>query len=208
MAQIDILTRADLKALAVVGGGLEVLDWKLYDTLPVVNAGTQTVFKFFQEAVGPGGVTPETTNMDLPGQLSNGYRFAIESLGIEPILPMTAGVPQLTRVSVQDQMCLVHRGTCILWIGGRDYFRAPVSDLIGGGFQGFAQGDAGAAGAGVVYVAPRNNTRSGHLEYKFVIPSTFQFSVEVDYYAGPPAVSQTVGLRAFLKGKLIRPRQG
>jgi hypothetical protein len=208
MAKIDILTRQDLRSLAVVGGGLEVLDWTLYDTLPLVNAGTQTVFKFFQQAVGPAGVTLETTNMDLPGQLSNGYRFCIESLRLVPKVQLAAGIPTMTIAAFRDAVATTATGTAVLFIGGRDYLKVPAQSLLGGGFIGFGATAVGAGSLEVVSAYPRTGMRDGVLEYKLVLPSTFQFAVELSYFSGAPTLVAPINLRCELKGKIIRPRQG
>lgn len=195
MARVEVLTRKDVRDLSVVGGGLEILDWVLYDTLTILTGGTQNEFKFFQQAVGPQGVTQDTTNMDLPGQLSNGFKFIAQKLVLQPILQ------GYTVANFNDALQVSHRGVATLYIGTRDYFVCPTEDLLGGGFNGFS-GDA----TGVVYAMPRT-VINGELEYSPSIPSTFTFSLVVRYPVAP-TLAANQKLRASIVGKLIRPKQG
>jgi hypothetical protein len=200
MAKVEVLTRKDVRDLSVVGGGLEILDWVLYDTLTILNGGTQSEFKFFQQAVGPQGVTLETTNMDLPGQLSNGFKFIAQKLVVQPILNA------LTIVGITDAFKVSHAGYATFYIGTRDYFKVPIITLLGGGFNGFAATAVGAATLEAAYVMPRT-VINGELEYSPSIPSTFTFSVVLTYPAAP-TVSANIKVRTCIVGKLIRPKQG
>jgi hypothetical protein len=202
MAKVEVLTRKDVRDLSVVGGGLEILDWVMYDTLTIANAGTQAEFKFFQQAVGPQGITLDTTNMDLPGQLSNGFKLIAQKLVVQPIL--TA----MTLVAVRDAYEVSHKGYATFYIGTREYLRLPIVDLLGGGFNGFAAvavPDAGPKDE-LAYVMPRT-VINGELEYSPAIPSTFTFSMVLTYPAAP-VVAASMKVRCSIVGKLIRPRQG
>lgn len=198
--KIEVLTQKDLRDLAVVGGGSDIIDWKLYDTLTIPTAAsTQVEFKYFQQAVGPNGITLEQTNMDIPAQLPNGVRMAVQEIEVQAI----EGVGLLT-ADVVDLWKCTHQGILTFNIGTRAYYQVPVLDCIGGGFYGFAA--AFDASTKVAYASSRKSSHS-RLEYSPVIPSTFNFNVTLDYPSAPnPATA--VKLRVLLKGKLIRPRQG
>lgn len=198
--KIEVLTQKDLRDLAVVGGGSDIIDWKLYDTLSIPTAAsTQVKFQYFQQSVGPNGITLEQTNMDIPAQLPNGVRFACQEVQIQPII----GVGLVTADLVDLYKC-THKGIMSFNIGTRTYFQAPILSAIGGGFYGFAA--AFDATTKVVYASARS-LMNAKLEYCPVIPSTFNFNVTLEYPAAPnPTVA--VVLRVLLRGKLIRPRQG
>jgi hypothetical protein len=194
--KIEVLTAKDLRDLAVVGGGQDILDWKLYDTLNIPAVGsTQVQFKYFQQAVGPNGITLEQTNMDIPAQLANGVRFACNEIQVQPIIGVGMGAADLT-----DLYKATHSGILSFNIGTRTYFQVPILDCMGGGFYGFT-------GLPTIVYASNRNVHRGSLEYSPVIPSTFNFNVTLDYPLAPAPVLP-VKVRVLLKGKLIRPRQG
>jgi len=196
---INVLNRADLRELAVVGRGLEILDWTLYDSLVIATGGTQTSFKYFQQAVGPSGVTLQTTNMEIPGQLPAGYKFVPQRIVFTPKQALT-----LTAADVKDIVAVSHRGSAQLFIGNRPYLQVDLQDLIGGCLIGFA--GAFDAATSLAYAAPRARL-DGTLEYSPVIPANFSFSMVVTYDAAPTLVKNTT-LVAKLVGKMIRPQQG
>jgi len=199
--KIEVLSRKDLRDLAVVGGGSDIIDWELYDTLTIPTAGTQVSFKYFQQSVGPNGITLEQTNMDIPAQLPNGVRFVVQEILAQPVL----GVG-MTKADLVDLYKVSHQGILTLNIGTRSYFQVPILNCIGGVLQGFAATAVGAANLETVYAGPRSLV-SGKLEYSPVLPSTFNFNATLDYPTAPlPTVA--VKFRIALKGKLIRPRQG
>ncbi len=193
---IEVLTRQDVRDLSVVGNGLEILDWVLYDTLRPATGGTVTSFRFFQQAVGNGGISLETTNMEIPGQLPAGYKFVCQKI--------TAKVREATTLvsaDVIDMHALLERGRAELFIGTRPYFQIPMDVLSGGGLHGWD-----GAAATVAYAAPRT-VINGELAYSPVIPANYSFSVLVNYDAAP-TLAKTTDLQIRLVGKLIRPRQG
>jgi len=200
MAKVEVLTRKDVRDLSVVGGGLEILDWVMYDTLTIANGGTQAEFKFFQQAVGPGGITLQDTNMDLPGQLSNGFKLIAQKLVVQPIMSA------LTIAALKDAYEVSHKGVAVFYIGTRDYFKVPIVNLLGGGFLGFAATAVGGGTLEVAYAMPKT-VINGELEYSPSIPSTFTFSVVLSYPAAP-TVAVGLKVRTSIVGKLIRPRQG
>ena len=197
--KIDVLTRKDLRELAVVGSQLEVIDWKLYDTLTVATGGTQTSFRYFQQAIGQGGISLETTNMEIPGQLPAGYKFVCQEVLLVPKQALT-----LTAASVKDEFAVTHRGRAQFFIGTRPYLQVPLQDLIGGTFHGFAA--AFDAATSIAYASPRaaNNAK---LEYSPVIPANYSFSMLVEYDTAP-VLTASIPLQMQFVGKLIRPRQG
>lgn len=195
MAQVRVLTRANVRELSVVQPGLEIIDWWLYDTLNIAAGGTATSFSFFQQAVGQAGVTLETTNMEIPGQLPSGYQFVAQKVMMEPI---PAGL--LTAVATMtDVYNVTHAGRAQFFIGNRPYFQLPIKNLIGGAFQGFA-------GVAVGYAQSRTII-NGEMEYSPVIPANYSFKVQADFDSAP-ALTAAVKLRCQIIGKLIRPRQG
>jgi hypothetical protein len=199
--QIEVLTKKDIRDLSVVGGGTDILDWVLYDTLVIANAGTQTSFKFFQQSVGPNGITLAQTNMDIPAQLPNGVKFVAQKIVLQVQKP--AAMP-VTAAQLTDEMKITHQGVAQFIIGTRPYLQLPTQALLGGGFSGFASAfDASTAAA---YAAGRSIV-NGEMEYSPVIPSTFNFSVQVDFPAAP-SVAANQSLRCCIVGKLLRPRQG
>jgi len=199
--KIEVLTQKDLRDLAVVGGGSDIIDWKLYDTLTIPTSGTQVDFKYFQQSVGPNGITLEQTNMDIPAQLPNGVRFACQEIQVQPIIGVA-----MTKVSLIDLWKATHQGILNFNIGTRNYFQVPILSCMGGGFYGFAATAVGATNLETVYASARA-LMLGKLEYSPVIPSTFNFNVTLNY-PNAPAPTVAVQLRVLLKGKLIRPRQG
>lgn len=197
--KIEVLSRKDLRDLAVVGGGSDIIDWELYDTLNIPTAGTQVSFKYFQQSVGPNGITLEQTNMDIPAQLPNGVRFVVQEILAQPVMNVALG-----KADLQDLIKVVGAGIITLNIGTRSYFQVPILNCIGGVLQGFSS--AFDAATAVTYAGPRSLV-SGKLEYSPVLPSTFNFNCTLDYPTAPlPATA--VRFRVTLKGKLIRPRQG
>jgi len=199
--KIEVLSRKDLRDLAVVGGGSDIIDWELYDTLTIPTTGTQVSFKYFQQSVGPNGITLEQTNMDIPAQLPNGVRFVVQEILAQPILGVA-----MTKADLTDLYKVSHQGVLTLNIGTRSYFQVPILNCIGGVLQGFAATAVGATALEIVYAGPRSLV-SGKLEYSPVLPSTFNFNATLDYPTAPLPVT-AVKFRIALKGKLIRPRQG
>ena len=197
--KIEVLSRKDLRDLAVVGGGSDIIDWELYDTLSIPTAGTQVSFKFFQQSVGPNAITLEQTNMDIPAQLPNGVRFVVQEILCQPVMAAT-----LTKTDLIDLVKVTGAGIITLNIGTRSYFQVPILNCVGGVLQGFSS--AFDAATALTYAGPRSLV-SGKLEYSPVLPSTFNFNCTLDYPTAPlPATA--VRFRVALKGKLIRPRQG
>lgn len=201
MKSIEVLTKKDLRDLSVVGGGSEILDWVLYDTLTIASGGAQASFKFFQQSVGPNGITLAQTNMDIPAQLPNGVRFVAQKIVLQVQKP--AAMPA-TAAQLVDEMKVTHQGVAQFIIGTRPYLQLPCQALLGGAFTGFAATTTAATDA--IYGAGRSIV-NGEMEYSPVIPSTFNFSVQVDYPAAP-TVAANQSLRCLIVGKLIRPRQG
>lgn len=201
--KIEVLSRKDLRDLAVVGGGSDIIDWTLYDTLNIPVAGSQVSFKYFQQSVGPNGITLEQTNMDIPAQLPNGVRFVVQEILARPII----GVG-MVKADLVDLHKVSHNGVLTFNIGTRTYFQVPILDCIGGLLQGFSSAATTVAATNLetTYAGPRSLV-NGKLEYSPVIPSTFNFAVNLDYPAAP-APTVAVKFRIELKGKLIRPRQG
>jgi len=198
--KVSVLTRKDVRDLSVIAGGLEVLDWVLYDTLSIAT-GAVTQLRFFQQATGQAGITLEKTNMELPGQLPAGYKFVIQKLVATPRIGLA-----LTGALVKDMVAVTHRGYAQLMIGTRPYLQCPLINLIGGAFQGFFGTAVGGTLLEQGYVAPRTIV-NGELEYSPAIPANFTFSVQVGYDTAP-TVSATTDLCIQAVGKLIRPRQG
>lgn len=198
--KIEVLSQKDLRDLAVVGGGSDIMDWKLYDTLSIpVAPSTQVQFKYFQQAVGPSGITIEQTNLDIPGQLPNGVRFACQEIQVQPLMSAS-----LAKADVVDLVKVTHKGILTFNIGTRPYFQVPILACMGGGLYGFAAGFD--AATSLAYSSARG-MMNGKLEYSPVIPSTFNFNVTLDFPTAPNPTT-AVNLRVLLKGKLIRPRQG
>jgi len=195
MGNIQIMTRQQVRELSVVGQSLEVLDWVLYDTQTIATGGTQTSFRFFQQAIGQGGLSLDSTNMEIPGQLPAGYKFVCQKIVATPKQGLT-----LTANSVKDIFAVSHRGNAQLFIGTRPYTQTPMVNLIGGGFMGFA------AIQDLAYATPRTVV-NGELEYGISIPPNYSFSVLLNYDLAPTLVAD-VKLTMQMVGKLIRPRQG
>jgi hypothetical protein len=201
MPNVEVMTRKDVRDLSVIAGGLEVLDWVLYDTLVVPVPTASNSYRFFQQAIGTNGISLESTNMEIPGQLPAGYKFVCQKLIMVPKQALT-----LTIADLRDINALVSRGRAQFFIGTRPYLQVPVADLIGGQLQGFAATAAGAASFEVAYAAPRT-VINGELEYSPVLPANYSFSVLVEYDTAPVVVKATP-LQVQMVGKLIRPRQG
>jgi len=199
MAAIELMTRSDIKQLAVVGKDLEILDWVLYDNLPVLSAGAATSYRFFQHAFGNAGVTKEITNMEIPSQLPAGHRFVMQKivLGVKEDVPAS----DMSVVSVKEIYKLLARGRSAFSIGSRNYLEVMNTALTGGSLTGFAGGPTE-----IAYAAPRT-VINGELEYSPVIPSTFGFAVLVEYDIAPVVTTNKM-LNCCLVGKLVRPRQG
>ena len=198
-AKVDLMSKRDLAQLAVVGQSLEVLDWILYDKLTFTTGGTQTAFRYFQQAQGNAGLSLEATNMEIPGQLPAGYKFVAQKIVMTPRQGLAIG-----SVSAKDAFAVTHRGSAQFFIGTRPYLQCPVSNLIGGAFVGFAA--ATSAAVDVAYVAPRT-VINGEMEYSPVIPANFSFSVLLNYDAAP-VLTANIDAYVQIVGKLIRPRQG
>lgn len=195
MSQVRVLTRANVRELSVVQPGLEVIDWVLYDTLNVAAGGAATSFTFFQQAVGQAGITLETTNMEIPGQLPSGYQFVGQKIIMEPL---PAGLITLPATMV-DAYNVTHAGRSQFFIGNRPYLQLPIKNLIGGAFTGFT-------GVAVGYAQSRTIV-NGEMEYSPVIPANYSFKVQNDYDAAP-VLTAAVKVRCQIIGKMIRPRQG
>lgn len=201
--KVELLSKADLRQLAVVQESLEILDWNLYDTKTVATGGTATSFTFFQQSVGQGTVTLETTNLDIPGQLPSGHKFVAQKIiaeGLPSILAATLANPA-TPAYLLDAVAVTHKGFAQFFIGTRPYLQVPVKNLVGGQLSGFAAG-----GPAVAYAQSRTIV-NGEMEYSPVIPSTYAFNISVVYPSAPVLTADT-GLRMQIVGKLIRPRQG
>ena len=198
-SNVQIMTRQQVRELSVVGQSLEVLDWVLYDTQTIATGGTQTSFRFFQQAIGQGGLSLDSTNMEIPGQLPAGYKFVCQKIVATPKQGLT-----LTAASVSDIFAVTHRGNAQLFIGTRPYTQNPMVNLIGGGFMGFAASFD--AVNSVSYATPRTVV-NGELEYGISIPANYSFSVLLNYDLAPTLVAD-VKLTMQMVGKLIRPRQG
>jgi len=193
---LKMLTRDDLRKLSVVGGGVEVLDWRFYDTLDIANGGVQSVFRFFQQAQGVGGLTKETTNMDIASQLPRGYEFVPTSIIARLVDPTGAiAVTDLT-----DKLLCTSVGFMSFNIGNRPYYECKVLDLFGGALTGWT----GNLAAGYTQARTLDGVR---LELSPVIPSNYNFDVTVTYPAAP-VVTLTQKLYIALVGKVLRPRQG
>jgi hypothetical protein len=199
MPKVEVMTKQDIRNLEVVGADLEVLDWMLYDTLNILTGGTQSTFRFFQQAFGNAGVTKEITNMEIPGQLPSSHKFVAQKLILQPV----PNALDYTLPPAQDQLAVTHRGWASFNIGRASYLECPNQCLLGGAFTGFG---SGAAAAASLYAAPRTVV-NGELEYSPVIPATFSFSVVLEYPAAPTLVANQL-LRLIMVGKLVRPRQG
>ena len=193
---VAIMTRQDIARREVVGADQEILDWVLYDTLTILTGGTQTAFRFFQQAFGQAAITKEITNMEIPGQLPARHLFVLQKVVLQPVLNVLTGVV----AAFTDALAVTHRGWSSLNIGRASYLESPVQMLIGGAFTGF--GGVGAE----VYAASRT-VINGELEYSPVIPATFSFSLSIDYPVAP-TLAANQQLRCLLVGKMIRPRQG
>lgn len=196
IGKVEVLTRKDIRDLSVVGGGVEVIDWVLYDTLTIATGGTQTSFRFFQQSIGQSGLSLESTDMEIPGQLPAGYKFVCQKLIATPRQGLA-----LTVASLKDLFAVTHRGSAQLFIGTRPYLQVPMVDLVGGVLQGFAAG-----GVEVAYANPRT-VISGEMEYAPVIPANYSFSVLVQYDTAP-VLAANISVQLQAVGKLIRPRQG
>lgn len=199
MSKVQIMTKQQVRELSVVGQSLEVIDWTLYDTLNIANGGAQVSFRFFQQAIGQAGLSLESTNMEIPGQLPAGYKFVCQKIVATPVIGLT-----LTAAGAKDVVAITQRGRAQLFIGTRPYTQVPLVNLIGGGLMGFA--GAFDAATSLAYVTPRTVV-CGELEYGITIPANYSFSVAVDYDAAP-VVAADIKLKIQMVGKLIRPRQG
>lgn len=194
--KVQVLDKNALRQLSVVQPSLEILDWHLYDTLTILSGGSQTQFTFFQQAIGQGGITKETTNMTLPSQLPSGHRMVVEKVILE-VIPTAALGPSF----LADVVAPTHNGYAEFAIGGRNYLEVPNKVLIGGYLFGFAGADAATS------YAQGKSLISGKLDYMPTIPSTFNFGVTLTFPAAP-TLSANVKARVYLSGKLVRPRQG
>lgn len=198
-SNVQIMTRQQVRELSVVGASMEILDWVLYDTLTIANGGTQTAFRFFQQSIGQSGLSLESTNLEIPGQLPAGYKFVCQKIVCSPATSLT-----LTAATAKDIVAVSQRGVSQLFIGTRPYTQLKMSNLIGGGLMGFSS--AFDAATALTYVTPRT-VINGELEYGISIPANYSFSVLVNYDAAP-VVSADIKVTMQMVGKLIRPRQG
>ena len=205
MKRLKVLTRSQIAQLSVVQNTLEVIDWILYDTLILANGGAVTDLTFFQQSVGQSGITKETTNLEIPGQLPAGHEFVCQKIIFEglPDIDTAAGaIPQY----LQDALKVTHEGFGSFNIGTRPYLEAPLKNFIGGTLIGFASLDAQAAPQSAVYAQGRTVV-NGEMEYAPVIPANYAFNFAAKYPTAP-TVSVDTRIRCQFIGKLIRPRQG
>jgi hypothetical protein len=196
--KVDVLTRAQVRQLSVVQESFEILDWWYYDTITIAQGGTASVITFFQQSQGQGGLTKETTNMEIPSQLMSGYKLVAQKITCEPMPATYIGAS----TSFIDQYNVTHAGFAEFYIGGRNYMEVPIKNLLGGHFFGFSGGSQ----AGVTY-GQSKTVLNGQMEYSPVIPATFNFGVRFTYPAAP-TLTAAVKVRVQIVGKLIRPRQG
>ena len=201
MSKVEMMTKKDIRDLSVIGGGLEILDWILYDTLTIATGGTQTAFRFFQQAVGQAGISLEKTNMEIPGQLPAGYKFVCQKICAVPRQALG-----LTIASLKDAVAVCQRGHVQFFIGTRPYIQMPLQNLLGGLLQGFAATAVGAGTLEVAYAQPRT-VLNGEMEYSPVVPANYAFNLALDYDVAP-TLTASVDLQIQLVGKLVRPRQG
>lgn len=194
-SRVEVLTRKDLRDLSVISGGLEVLDWVLYDTVTVLQAAPLTRYRFFQQSTGQAGVSLQKTNMEIPGQLPAGYKMVAQKLVFIPKQKTTCLV-----VDAKDAY-IVTQGYAQFFIGTRPYLQAPTQNLIGGAFQGVAAGPTE-----FVSIAPRTVV-NGELEYSPVVPANYAFYVEVAFDTAP-SLTANIDIQCQMVGKLVRPRQG
>lgn len=207
MGKVQLLSKSDLKQLSVVQESLEILDWWLYDTRTVATGGTAVSFTFFQQSVGQSGITLETTNLDIPGQLPSGHKMVAQKIVCEP-LPSVLAAEVLSDASyVLDALAVTHVGNAVFNIGTRPYFQMPIKNLIGGNLQGFAAGAGAEAANQFLNYAQSRTVVNGEMEYSPVIPATYAFNVAFTYPSAPVLVADTK-VRVQIIGKLIRPRQG
>jgi hypothetical protein len=195
--KLKVLTRAQIAQLSVVQNALEVLDWVLYDRLPVLNGGAATQFTFFQQAVGQSGITKDTTNLEIPGQLPAGHEFVCQKIIFEAQPNQAAGI---VAAYAQDAVNLTHYGWGQFNIGSRPYLEAPLKNFIGGNLQGFT-------GVVTAAYAQSRTVVNGEMEYAPVIPANYSFNFQANYPLAP-VVAADGFIRAQMIGKLIRPRQG
>lgn len=195
--KIEVLTKSDLKNLSVVHHEeLEILDWWLYDTLTIKTGGTQTIFRYFQQAAGQGSsITAEQTNMELPGQLSASYKFVCQKIIATPRQDLAYDV-----ASALDALAVSQRGSVVFKIGKAPYAEIPMANLVGGNMQGVAAG-----GTEFAPLFPRTVV-NGEFEYSPVIPANFTFSVIVTFPVAP-TLNADIDLQIQMVGKMIRPMQ-
>ena len=194
MEGVKFLSKADVARLSVLYAGLSIIDWKYYDTLPVLNGGTQSVFTFFQQAKGQGGATLETTNLDIPSQLQKKYMLVLQQIRLVPIPALsTVG----TAAYKTDQSNMSEIGYAEFKLANRNFYECPALDLVGGGFIGFT-------GIAATMSSIQRNPVNGKLEYSPVIPDNTAFNLSVTYPQAP-VVTANSRLRCEFIGKLIRP---
>lgn len=200
MKKLKVLTRSQIAQLSVVQSSLEVLDWILYDTITLSTGGSAVDATFFQQAVGQAGITKETTNLEIPGQLPAGHEFVCQKIILEA-LPEAAAVGAAGQNYLADALAATHAGWGQFNIGSRPYLEAPLKNFIGGNLQGFAAGTTGVA------YAQSRTIINGEMEYSPVIPSNYSFNFAAKYPAAPTLTADT-RIRCQFVGKLIRPSQG
>jgi len=176
----------------------EGLTWPLYDSNPILVAGTNNL-PFFQVPIGQGAKTQLDTNMRAAGLIQQGSAYDVYSVGF--------GVQNSAAVAITpaDFREIIDTGFLVFTVQDREVFSARLNMLPygGGAFAGagtFAAGVAEFPASGMPYHQARYQFKR-----KIRIPRNVNFVVTCNWpVAATPAV-QVNGI-VWLDGVLWRPR--
>lgn len=191
----------------------ETISYTLWHRL-LYTSGTTVVLDFF--TVGANGING---NLDLNGQLPNGYSFRVEVIRFAPALPtretaLAAPAAGAANGAIEDMHQVIMTGHGEFRVGDKRYGRWPLFMLpAGGGVQPFMSNVGIGTADTMSQVTYATNgipdPRSVYsLPIPIVIPPQYSFAFHVEW----PAFVTTDGDQDFfiftmLDGQLIRPAQ-
>jgi hypothetical protein len=176
----------------------EGLTWPLYDSNPILVAGTSNL-QFFQVPIGQGGKTQLDTNMRAAGLIQQGSGYDVFSIGF--------GIQNSAAVAITpfDFREILDTGFLVFTVQDREVFSARLNMLPYGG-GGMAA--AGTFAAGVAEM-PTNGISDHRARYQFKrkirIPRNVNFVVTCNWPVATTPAVQVNGV-VWLDGVLWRPR--
>ena len=191
----------------------EIIGYTLWDRQAFTTASTTSITFFQTQTTGIAG------NMQLGGQLPNGFSFRTEAIRLFFAIPSNtetaaAIAAGLTTSVLDDIFNLITTGHAEFRVGEKSYGRWPIFMLPGGaGPAGFYQapGTYGAGTSqqfGLVQNGVSDPRAVYSLEVPIVIPPQFSFSIICSWAAAITLIgSSPIQVFCMLDGQLCRPAQ-